>query len=322
MTAAAANDLPTIGVTGASGFIGSALLSRLSQSGAKTVALSRSSLPSMPLEAEWRALPELDGGSGLDEVISGIDILVHCAARVHMVRDAASDPLQAFRAVNRDGTARLAEAAARQGVRHFIFVSSIKVNGEETPTGRPFGPDDPPAPREPYGISKAEAEAELRAVSERTGLLVTIVRPVLVYGPGVRANFAALGKMARSRVPLPLGSVRNRRSIVYLGNLVDLLTKLVFGEVKGGVVLLASDGAPVSTAELVRMMSEAQGKRARMMNVPPSILKILASLAGRREIANRLLGSLETDVDHLLAAGWVPPYTLAEGIARTFHRSE
>lgn len=316
------SDLPTIGVTGASGFIGSALLSRLSQSGAETVALSRSCPASLPLETEWRAMPELDSHGGFEDAIGGIDVLVHCAARVHMVRDTASDPLKSFRAVNRDGTARLAEAAARHGVRHFIFLSSIKVNGEETAAGRPFGPDDPPAPRGPYAISKAEAEGELRAVSERTGMLVTIVRPVLVYGPGVRANFAALGKLARSRVPLPLGSVRNRRSMVYVENLVDLLAKLVLGEVKGGSVFLASDGAPVSTAELVRMMSEAQGKQARLVNVPPLILETVASLVGRREIANRLLGSLETDADHLLAAGWVPPYTMAAGIARTFNRSE
>lgn len=234
------------------------------------------------------------------------------------MRDRAPDPLDAFRSVNCRGTLNLARAAAAARVKHFIFVSSIKVLGEETAPGHPFTPDDPHCPRDPYGISKAEAEDGLQRLARETGLLVTIVRPVLVYGPGVRANFAALAKVARSGLPLPIGNISNRRSFVFVDNLADLLVKLALGELPGGTVYLPSDGPSMSTPQLVREMARAQGCEARLAPAPLALARLMARLTGKTDVLRRLVGNLEVDHKHLDVAGWTPPFDLAQGLARTF----
>lgn len=305
-----------VAVTGASGFVGSALVDRLAEDGQQVIALSRNPAK-VPANAEWRPMADLSEDRDRGDELRGAGVVVHCAARVHVMRDKAADPLESFREINRRGTMSLAKAASLEGVRHFIFVSSIKVNGEHTRPGHPFAPQDAAKPQDPYGLSKAEAEADLREIGHETGMTITIVRPVLVYGPGVRANFAALAKLARSGLPIPLGSVENRRSLIYLGNLVDLLAKLVSGELPGGRVYLPSDGDPVSTAQLVGMMARAQARPARIIPFPTKLMRILARSLGRADVAERLLGDLEVDSRHLNALGWSPPYSTDEGVRCT-----
>lgn len=306
-----------VAVTGASGFVGSALVDRLAEDGHQVIALSRNSPAEVPVNAEWRPMADLSECGDRGNELRGAGVVVHCAARVHVMRDKAADPLESFREINRRGTVSIAKAAADAGVRHFIFVSSIKVNGERTRPGRPFRPEDAADPQDPYGVSKAEAEADLLEIGRETGMTMTIVRPVLVYGPGVRANFAALAKLARSGLPIPLGSVQNRRSLIYLGNLVDLLAKLVSGKLPAGRVYLPSDGDPVSTAQLVGMMGRAQARPIRIVPFPTKLMRILARSLGRADVAERLLGDLEVDSQHLNALGWSPPYSTNEGVRRT-----
>ncbi len=306
-----------IGVTGANGFIGTAVLRRLVAAGYPAVAFSRGSF-SPPAPATWRPLGDLARTTPSAEHLQKLRALIHCAARVHVMRERAPDPLGAFRDINCRGTLDLARAAAAAGVPHFIFVSTIKVMGEETVSGRPFRPGDPLAPCDPYAISKAEAEEGLTALPCESGMMVTIVRPVLVYGPGVRANFAALAKVAGSGLPLPISNIANRRSFLFVDNLADLLVRLAVNELPGGRIYLPSDGPALSTPQLVREMARAQGREVQLFPAPLSLARLFARFAGKGEAMRRLLGNLEVDREHLEAAGWVPPFDLAEGLMRTF----
>lgn len=315
-----ATDDGAIAVTGASGFVGGALVTHLAETGVPVVALSRNAPDGVQEHpsVRQRQMPPLAPSSDFRGLFDGVRSVVHCAARVHVMNDTAADPLTEFRRVNRDGSLALAEAAAEAGVARFVFVSSIKVNGERTVPEAPYRVEDTPHPVDPYGISKWEAEAGLKAIAERTGMELAVVRPVLVYGPGVRANFAAIARLAGSGIPLPLGSADNRRSLVFVGNLADLLKTLATRPLLERHLFLASDGEAVSTAELVRMLAEAQGRRAWLLNVPPSAMRWLARILGKSAIADRLFGSLETDTSHLADIGWQPPYSLAQGLRRTF----
>lgn len=251
--------------------------------------------------------PDTDWRAALD----GVDTVFHLAARVHVMHDTSADPLLEFRRANVQGTLQLARQAAALGVRRFVFVSSIKVNGEQTAPGRPFRADSTPAPVDPYGISKHEAERELLRLGGETGLQVAIVRPPLVYGPGVKANFRAMMKWLVRGVPLPLGAVANRRSLVALENLVDLLVLCAQHPQAPGQVFLASDGEALSTAELLRRLGRALGRPARLLPVPPALLAAALRLLGKRDFVHRLLGSLEVDNsaarEHL---GWKPPLSV------------
>lgn len=306
-----------IGVTGANGFVGAAVIRCLVAAGFPAVAFSRGSF-SPPAPATWRSLGELGRTTPAAEHLQKLRAVIHCAARVHVMRESTPDPLAAFRDVNCRGTLELARAAAAAGVPHFIFVSTIKVMGEETAEGRPFRPGDSLSPCDPYAISKAEAEEGLAEVARESGMTVTIARPVLVYGPGVRANFAALAKAARSGLPLPISNIANRRSFVFVENLADLLVRLAVDELPGGRIYLPSDGPALSTPQLVREMARAQGREVRLFPAPLSLARLFARLAGKDEALRRLVGNLEVDRDHLEAAGWVPPFDLAEGLTRTF----
>ncbi len=232
--------------------------------------------------------------------------------------DTSADPLAAFRQTNTAGTLHLARQAAAAGVRRFVFVSSVKVNGEGTAEGSPFTAADAPAPQDPYGISKMEAEQGLRQIAVDTGMEVVIVRPPLVYGPGVKANFATLMRWLQRGIPLPLGAVTdNRRSLVALDNLVDLLITCIHHPAAANQTFLVSDGEDLSTTALLRRMGQALGKPALLLPVPPALLALGAKVLGKGDVAQRLLGSLQVDITHTRETlGWTPPIGVDEGLRR------
>lgn len=249
------------------------------------------------------------------DCLINVDVVIHTAARVHQMNDLAEDPQKEFMETNCFGTLNLARQAAQAGVKRFIFISSIKVNGEESHSGRPFGFDDPRMPKDPYGISKAKAEEGLLKIAAETRLEVTIIRPPLVYGPGVKANFAALLKLASKNVPLPLGSVRNKRSFVALDNLVNLIVTCVDHPKAANQVFLVSDDNDVSTSKLFSIMVEAFGKKARLINVSPHFLRLIAKLIGKEEIIDRLCGDLRVDIRHTKnTLDWTPVVSLVDGV--------
>jgi UDP-glucose 4-epimerase len=220
--------------------------------------------------------------------------------------------------VNLEGTIALARQAVKFGVKRFIFISSIKVNGEETIIGKPFTADDEPAPRDPYGVSKAEAEQALLGLAATTGMEVVIIRPVLVYGPGVKANFRMLMKWLSKGIPLPLGLVRNKRSLVALDNLVDLIITCIDHPAAANQVFLVSDGEDLSTTELLQRVGKALGKSARLIPVPACLINIAAMLIGKREVSKRLLGSLQVDISKTCKLlDWAPPVSVDEALKRT-----
>ena len=234
------------------------------------------------------------------------------------MKELAVDPLTVYRQVNVEGTAHLARQAAAAGVRRFVFVSSIKVNGEFTNMGKPFTADDGPAPEDPYGISKHEAEQLLRQIAAETGMEVVIIRPPLVYGPGVKANFMAMMRWLDRGVPLPLAAItENRRSLVALDNLVDLIVTCIEHPSAANQTFLVADGEDVSTAELLQRMARAMNRKARLLPVPVWMLEQAAVLLGKRDVARRLCGSLQLDTTHTRQRlGWVPPIDLDEGLRR------
>ncbi|MDZ5632400.1 SDR family oxidoreductase [Janthinobacterium sp. GMG1] len=301
-------------VTGATGFVGAALCAHLDAQDMSYVGTVRqaSTLPSR-LE-----VGELTAQTDWSAALTGCDVVVHLAARVHVMDDQSSDPLAAFRSVNVDATLNLARQAVQSEVRRFIYVSSIKVNGEAT-HGTPFTSKDQPAPLDPYGVSKMEAERDLQALAQETGLELVIVRPPLVYGPGVRANFQHLMKLLKRGIPLPLGAVHNRRSMVGLDNLVDLLTVCCWHPRAPGEVFLVSDDHDLSITELLRSLSFAMGKmRPSLFSMPVGLLAGAAGLLGKSAAASRLLGSLQVDIAHTRATlDWVPPASVEDGIRKT-----
>ena len=304
-------------VTGASGFVGRALCAHLVTEGYVVIGAVRS-MPGKPLPGvEYRSVPDISVSGNWREALAGINAVVHCAARVHVMKEASVDPLAAFREVNVKGTACLAEQAVDRGVKRFIYISSIKVNGEIT-SGYPFKADDTPAPEDPYGISKWEAEQVLREIAEKTGLEVVIIRPPLVYGPGVRANFLRLMQGIMSGVPLPLGAIDNRRSLVALDNLVDLIEACLNNPQAINQTFLVSDGDDLSTKALFQRTAVALGRPVRLIPVPVSLLWTMARLFGKSDFAQRLCGSLQVDISktrHRLS--WSPPISVDEALHKT-----
>jgi nucleoside-diphosphate-sugar epimerase len=299
-------------VTGASGFVGRALCAELARRGLPYRATSR-----VPREG-FTAVGPLDESTDWSAALAGVDRVVHLAARVHVMHEAAADPLAEFRRANVAATLRLARQAAVAGVRRFVFASSIKVNGEETPPGRPFTAEDVPRPQDPYGISKLEAEQGLLQLARETGMEVTVVRPPLVYGPGVQANFRSMLRWLKRGVPLPLAAVRNRRTLVALDNLVDLLVVCLEHPAAANQVLLAGDGEDLSTPQLLRRAAAALGTRAHLLPVPTALLAAGATLAGKGDVVRRLCGSLQLDTGKTRQVlGWTPPVGVDEALART-----
>ncbi|WP_341646866.1 NAD-dependent epimerase/dehydratase family protein [Thauera sp. SDU_THAU2] len=302
-------------VTGASGFVGAALLARLLRDGVAARGAVRGTLlppgcvhgPSLEDAADWSLL------------LRGCKTIVHAAARVHVMRDTTTEPLAAYRAVNVAGTLSLARQAAAAGVRRFVFLSSIKVNGEHTAPGRPFTAEDDPAPQDAYALSKAEAEAALLELAADNGMEVVVIRPPLVYGPGVKANFLAMMHALQRGLPLPLGAMTcNRRSLVALDNLVDLIVCSIGHPAAANRVLLVKDGEDLSSADLLRRTAAALQVKARLLPVPSWALMAGATLLGKRPAMARLCGNLQVDdsaTRQLL--GWQPPIDVDEGLRRT-----
>ena len=305
--------MDTILVTGADGFVGSALCEALAASARRVRRAMRVARPGLTdavatgdigLDTDWR--------SALEDVSS----VVHLAARTHVLRETAADPPAEYRRVNLDGTRKLAQMAARAGVRRLVFMSSIKVNGEATE--RPFTERDVPRPEDAYGCSKWETEQALARVAADTGLEVAVLRPPLVYGPGVKGNFLRLLGVVARGTPLPLGSIVNRRSLVYVGNLVDAIVKVIDAPGAAGRTYLVSDGEDVSTPDLVRALAQALGVKPRLLPCPPALLKFGAALAGKRAELARLTGSLQVDSAALRRElDWRPRFTLAQVLAET-----
>lgn len=304
-------------VTGATGFIGRRLCGELVARGYAVVGAVRRN----PLAAEagltYAAVGEIGGGAEWADSLSGVEMVVHLAARVHVMRESATDALAEFRRVNVAGTERLAREAARLGVRRFVYVSSIKVNGEQT-SQNPFDELGVAHPQEPYAVSKWEAEQVLHRVAHETGMEVVIVRPPLVYGPGVGGNFLRLMSLVDRGLPLPFGLVDNRRSLVFLGNLVDALRVCLVHPNAANKTFLVKDAEDVSTPQLVRQLAGELGKSGRLLPVPLSLMRATARIVGKANEFDRLLGSLVLDDSAIRRdLGWQPPFLVQDGLRVT-----
>lgn len=305
-------------LTGATGFVGQALARTLAADPCWQLRCAIRAHAPASLPGEHRDGLDLQHEVGWAAALDGVNCVVHCAARVHVMQETAADPLQAFRAANRDATLRLARLAAAAGVRRFVFLSTLKVNGEATRDEQRFHADDPAQPLDPYGMSKHEAEQGLRELAAATGLEVTILRPPLVYGPGVKANFRALLRALERGLPLPLASADNRRSLVGIDNLVDFIALCCRHPAAANQTFLVSDGADLSTPQLLRGLAAGLGRPARLLPCPPAWLSFAAKLLGRSGMTDRLLGSLAVDIGkNRELLGWTPPVGTDEGLRRT-----
>lgn len=307
-------------ITGASGFVGSSLLRRLGNENYYLRAAVRKRIGrngnNLPVNVDQVEVPSLSGTTDYSIALDDIDIVVHLAARTHVMKESSSEPLEEYRRINVSGTERLARQAAAAGVRRLVFLSSVKVHGEGSPD--PYTEDTLLAPEDPYGESKLEAEEALLTISAETGLEVVIIRSPLVYGPGVKANFLHLLKTVHHGTPLPLGRIRNRRSFIYLGNLVDAIAVCMSRPEASGRTFLVSDGEDISTPELIRRISNSMVKPARLFPFPRHLLCLVARLTGRSALVNRLIGSLEIDISRIRCElGWSPPYTMEQGLKET-----
>ncbi|MDR3299603.1 MAG: SDR family oxidoreductase [Candidatus Accumulibacter sp.] len=305
-------------VTGAAGFVGRALTPRLASRfqvrAATHTALCERSHTNLTVIHGKALSPEEDWATALD----GVEVVIHCAARVHVMRESGGDALVAYRRINAQGTLNLARQAVAAGARRFIFLSSIKANGEYTLPDQPFTAEQTPAPSDPYGVSKMDAESGLRALALDSGLEVVIVRPPLVYGPGVKANFLTLARWLARGWPLPLGALtRNRRSLVALDNLIDLLVTCIDHPAAANRTFLVSDGEDLSTADLLKRLGLALGRPARLISVPVGWLDAAAGVLGRADDMRRLCQSLQVDMRQTQTTlGWVPPLSVDEGLRR------
>ncbi|BBN80432.1 UDP-glucose 4-epimerase [Pseudoalteromonas sp. A25] len=299
----------TLLITGYSGFVGSLLAKELQSNNAlKLLGRKKSNLGKVYKH-------NIDGSGDYSSTLNNVDCVIHCAARVHVMKDSSVDPLAEFRAVNTAGTVNLAKQAAKASVKRFIFVSTIKVNGEST-SGKPaFTPFDTPAPEDFYGVSKSEAEQLLLELGKQTGMEIVIIRPPLVYGEGVKANFASLMKLVGKGLPLPFRLINtNKRSLVSVYNLVDLIKVCIEHPKAVNQVFLVSDDNDLSTAEMVRLMARVQGKSNFSLPLPLWCFKLAGSLLGKLDVVDRLTGSLQLDITHTKnTLDWSPPYPVELG---------
>jgi nucleoside-diphosphate-sugar epimerase len=305
-------------ITGVNGFVGRAVLAHLVAKNEMQVTGSvRKSIANINKEARIVEVGDISSLTDWSDALAGADVVVHTAARVHVMDDAASDPLTEFRRVNVQGTLRLAHQAVSAGVRRFVYISSVKVNGEVSKRDTPFLPDDVPAPLDSYGVSKMEAEQGLMEIAAQTGLEVVIIRPPLVYGFGAKANFAALMRVVQRRWVLPLGAVHNKRSLVALDNLVDFIVTCITHPKAAQHIFLVSDGQDLSTTELAHGLAQAAGVSARFIPVPMWVLQAAAAIVGKGDVAKRLCGNLQVDISKAQSLlGWMPPISVEEGLLK------
>lgn len=300
-------------ITGATGFVGSHLLQMALTQNRTIVCPVRSGNSSSDLKTP--IIGSIDRNTDWHAHLSDVRTVIHCAARVHVMNDTVADPLAAFREVNLYGTLRLAEQAAAAGVNQFIYLSSVKVNGEMTEPGQAFTENDKPQASDPYGISKQEAEAALMELGQRTGMAITIIRPPLVYGKGVAANFLSLLIWVKRQIPLPLASIHNQRSFVFVKNLTDFILHCVQNPQAYNQVFLISDGEDLSTTELLREAAKALEVPSRLLPFPAGLINFAANLIGKKNIADRLCQSLRVDSSKARQRmQWTPPYSVQQGL--------
>ncbi len=307
-------------VTGANGFIGIALCDLLKRRGygIRRAVHKAQAVGSSAGSGETAVVGEIGPQTDWSQVLAGVDVIIHLAARVHVMQEDAADPLSEFRRVNVAGTEHLARAAAACGVKRLVYVSTIKVNGVATQGDRKYGESDSPAPQDAYGISKYEAELALHRLAQETGLEVVIMRPPLVYGPGVKGNFMQMLQVLGKGIPLPLASVRNQRSLIYLGNLVDALALCAIHPAAAGQTYLVSDGEDISTPDLLHFLAAAAGLQVRLFPCPAFLLRFMVKLTGKGPLGDRLLGSLRVESGKIRRElNWTPPYTLQQGLQAT-----
>lgn len=304
-------------VSGANGFVGRELCRTLSDNQFEVYAVVRNSINKILAEKCFVVRDLVDKASWENELV-GVDCVIHLAARVHIMKDTADDPYSKFKKMNVDATMRLAHSAVDAGVKRFIYVSSIKVNGEETSASQVFKADDTPNPIGPYALSKLQAEKELLELSTTSELEVVVIRPPLVYSPGVKANFMTMMRWLDKGIPLPLGAVHNKRSFVALDNLVDLIMICINHPAAANEIFLVSDGEDLSTTELLKRTAKALNKPARLIPVSASLLKFLATLLGKRDVAMRLFGSLQVDIEKTRKLlDWEPPVSIDDALKMT-----
>lgn len=302
-------------VTGGTGFVGMSLIERLVSGVSFEVwATLRRKSQLLPPRVESVVVGEIDGQTQWVSALKDVQTVVHLAARAHIVAEHAQDPLSEFRRINVAGTVNLARQAAAAGVRRFIFLSSIKVNGEFTAPNKPFLPGDAPSPIDFYGISKYEAETELRRLAD-IGMEIVIIRPPLVYGPHVKGNFLRLLSLVYRGVPLPFANVNNRRSLVGIHNVTALIERCITHPAAGGRTFLVSDGTDVSMGDLVRCLAWAMGKRPRLFPVPLSLTRCVLRRLGKENLCQRIFGSLQVNAEMTRdILEWVPPMTTSAGL--------
>lgn len=305
-------------VTGASAFVGHALCKALADRGLEVRGVLRSLNASkswIVAGIEYLSVTNIGAETDWSAALSGVESVIHCADRVHVMHETESDALSAYRAVNVESTRHLAEQAVASGVRRFIFLSSIRVNGEQTDLRTSFTCDDNAIPEDLYGISKWEAEGVLHEIAARTGLEIAIIRSPLVYGPSVKGNFLSMLGWLKRGVPLPLGAIHNKRSLVGINNLVDLIITCIDHPAAANQTFLVSDGEDLSTTELLQRMGVALGKPARLLSVPASMFQLGAKLLGKKDVAQRLLGNFQVDFSKTKELlGWKPPVSVDEGL--------
>lgn len=305
-------------LTGATGFLGQklskALLSlehiKLTTAGRRASGLS---------SVRDVCVDDIDATTDWSLALKGQQVVIHAAARAHVMNETAEDPLDVYRRVNCEGTLNLARQAAAEGIKRFVFISTIKVNGSETPIGQPFTADQSVNPQDPYAVSKWEAEQGLNVLSAETGLEVVIIRPPMIYGPGVKGNFVRLIALVEKGIPLPFGAIHNQRSLVSVDNLVDLIQLCIHHPAAANQVFLASDGQDLSTTELLQFVAAGIGKSAHLIPVPSSFLQWACVLLHKENEAHRLLKSLQIDISkNREVLGWEPPVSVDEGFKRCF----
>lgn len=301
-------------VTGANGFVGKLLCAELLTHGYDVSAFMRSKVVSIK-NVKRTIIGAIDSGTNWSDALHEVDIVIHLAARVHVMNDTASDPLAEFRKVNVEGTLNLARHAATSGVKRLIFISSVKVNGESTNLGSPFTEQNIANPQDAYSVSKFEAEQSLLELAKQTGMEVVIIRPPLVYGNGVKANFASMMRAVKCGITLPFGSINNKRSFVSVQNLVSLIVRCIEHPAAANQVFLVSDGWDLSTTELLRECANALGVQSRLIPVPQNLIALGAYLLGKTDVAQRLCGNLQVDISKARTLlGWEPPFSVKEGL--------
>lgn len=303
-------------VTGASGFVGQHLVKELQLQNIRVMSVGRNKSTSQA--DDFYVVKDFSDASAWQAPLAGCDVVIHLAARVHVMKEKSPNPLDEFRQVNVNGTLTLAKQAEKAGIKRFIYVSSVKVNGEFTRDNIGFGETDTPSPEDAYGVSKLEAEDGLISLANETNMEVVIIRPPLVYGSGVKANFFSLIKLVKRGVPLPLGAINNKRSFLYVENLVSLIFCCIRHPAAANQIFLVSDGCDLATPELIQRIASALDVKTRLIPIPQSIIELIAKLMGKKNLAQRLCGNLQVDISKARQLlNWQPPFTVDEGLKKT-----